>query len=120
MRVRIEDYAIADQESDINYETGEDLDFDLPECDLCDDHGCTECNPDDFAEMHLKWACDGSTTLEEAIESLHDFIADLRAYQETGFELTEPVDNSHFWLEKAKQGDQSSSSSAGTSSSAAA
>lgn len=91
MRVRVEDYG-----------ADEDFEFDLPDCDFCDDRGCEECHPDDFAQMNLRWICDGSQTIEEALEALQEFTDDLRNYQNDGFELSEPVDNAYFWLEKTK------------------
>jgi hypothetical protein len=91
MRVRVEDY-----------ETGEVYDFELPDCDFCDDRGCEECHPDDFAQMNLRWVCDGSRTIEEALEALQEFTNDLRNYQDQGFELSEPIDNAYFWLERSK------------------
>ena len=98
MRVRSADYDI---------DTDNDLDFDLPDCDYCDDRGCDECHPDDFAQMHLKWQCDGCAVIDDAIEALEEFIKDLRQYQNDGFELTEPVDNSHFLLERTKSSSSS-------------
>jgi hypothetical protein len=103
MRVRAEDY-----DTDVDFEAGTEDDFDLPDCDFCDDRGCEECNPEDFAQMHLKWQCDSCAIIEDAIDALEEFIKDLRQYQQDGFELAEPVDNSHFFLERTK----SSSSSA--------
>ncbi len=90
MVVRFEDY-----ESD-------DVNFELPECDFCDDQGCEECQPDDFATMNLRWTCDSSSVIDDAIDALQEFIKDLREYQENGFELGEPVDGGHFWLERVK------------------
>ena len=99
MRVRPEDY-------DVDYESRASLPYIDVECDFCDDRGCEECHPDDFAQMHLKWACDGTETLEESIEALQDFIKEIREYQASGFELSEPVDGSHFWLERTKTSDE--------------
>ena len=98
MRVRPEDY-------DLDYETGIPIDMDDDfECDFCDDRGCEECHPDDFAQMHLKWTCDSTGTIDEAITALQEFISDLREYQSNGFELSEPVDNAYFFLERVNQG----------------
>src|SRR5690348_9721471 len=105
MRVRVEDY---DSPETDEISSDPDFDLDMPDCDFCDDHGCETCCPDEFAEMHLKWVCEGSSTIQEAIENLNEFIKDLQEYKRDGFELQEPVDNSHFWLTKD---DQSSSSS---------
>ncbi len=112
MRVRVEDYDATDDVTldDLeDYETG-DVGWDLPDCDFCDDRGCEECRPDDFAQMNLKWTCDGSNSINEAIEFLNEFIIDLRNYQDDGFDLSEPVDNAYFWLEKIHPGKSSSSS----------
>ena len=89
----------------------DDIEFELPECDFCDDRGCGECHPDDFAEMALKWTCDGTSSIDDAVEALQEFVKDLRDYQDNGFELTEPVDGGRFWLEKVNQGKSSSSPS---------
>lgn len=108
MRVRAEDYDALDMPDDADPGLDPSFNFDFPECDFCDDRGCESCCPDDFAEMHLKWACDGDSTIQEAIEHLNEFIDDLREYENDGFELQEPVDNSHFWLALKNQSSRSS------------
>lgn len=74
----------------------------------CDDE-CSCCseedeNEDDEREDDLiirsKWQCDGSATIDEAIEKLHAYIDYLKALKADGYELTGPVEDDYGFLRK--------------------
>jgi hypothetical protein len=68
----------------------------------CEGDGCEQCDPEHYQETHLKWVCDGAETVDAAIQALEAFTNELRLLKEKGFEFSQPVDGSHFWLEKSQ------------------
>ncbi len=73
------------------------------DCELCNDSGCDQCDPEHYMERHLKWLADGAETPLQAADMLQAFVDDLRQLAKDGWRFTQPVDNSHFWLFKAKE-----------------
>jgi hypothetical protein len=54
----------------------------------------------DVETIRAKWSMDGATTLDEAIEKLHEFIEVLRQYKRDGFELIETINDDYGFLKQ--------------------
>lgn len=69
----------------------------------CDDECCEECEDDEFDDspiIRAKWSIDGASTLDEAVEKLHEFIAYLKSLKEEGWELRDTIDDDYGFLKK--------------------
>lgn len=57
-------------------------------------------NPD----IHIKWICDGRKTLSEVAEALREYASICEESEKQGWQLSEPVDNSHGFVYWTKEG----------------